>query len=141
MCLLHIALFRDTLQADSFFGGKKKGGGGNVNRIKELRLERRLSGPKLADMLGISTQYLYDLERGERRLNDELIRKLVEIFGVSADEILGLDKSTTQDDQPDNEVLTEEEKQFLAAASYLFRNGKKLTKEEQRILLQLRKKK
>lgn len=112
-----------------------------MNRIKELRLERRLSGPKLADMLGISTQYLYDLERGERRLNDELIRKLVEIFGVSADEILGLDQSTIQDDQPDNEVLTEEEKQFLAAASYLFRNGKKLTKEERRILLQLRKKK
>lgn len=59
------------------------------NRIRELREAWGMTGGELAELLGISVTYLYDLEKGVRRLNEELILKLCEVFGVSADYILG----------------------------------------------------
>lgn len=62
----------------------------NVNRIKQLRKERRVSVAVLAQALDISSQYLYELERGDKRLNEDILRKLAEYFQVSVDYILGL---------------------------------------------------
>lgn len=59
------------------------------NRIRKLREINKLSGTKLATMLEISPQYLYGLEKGERRLNEELIIQLAQIFGVTTDYLLG----------------------------------------------------
>lgn len=111
-----------------------------MNRIKELRNQRKLSGPKLASMLNISAQYLYDLEKGERRLNDELIRKLMDIFEVSADYILGYDDQKKTDQK---NKYTKEDEEFFAAANYLFRGNlnRDLTDEEKNFLLKLRDKK
>jgi len=64
-----------------------------VNRIKELRKAKKISGIKLAGLLGTSAQYLYELEKGEKRLNETLIRRLAEIFNVSADYLLGIEKN------------------------------------------------
>ncbi|MGB9860589.1 MAG: helix-turn-helix domain-containing protein, partial [Moorellaceae bacterium] len=69
-----------------------------MNRIKKLRELRGITGPELAEKLGISTQYLYDLENGHRRLHEGLIKKLCEIFGVSADYLLGIDVPATNDE-------------------------------------------
>lgn len=63
---------------------------GSGNRIRELREVKGISGTKLAEMIGISPQYLYDLERGEKRLNEETIARLTEVLKVSADYLLGL---------------------------------------------------
>ncbi len=63
---------------------------GSGNRIRELREAKGISGTKLAEMIGISPQYLYDLERGEKRLNEETIARLTEVLKVSADYLLGL---------------------------------------------------
>jgi transcriptional regulator with XRE-family HTH domain len=60
------------------------------NRIRELREAKGISGTKLAEMIGISPQYLYDLERGDKRLNEEIIVRLTEALGVTADYLLGL---------------------------------------------------
>lgn len=73
---------------------------GYPNRIRELREKRKMSGTKLAEMLGVSPQYLYDLEKGERRLNEKLIKRLAQIFNVSADYLLGNDPSGNRT-QPD----------------------------------------
>lgn len=59
------------------------------NRLRELRESMKMSGTKVADMLGISPQYYYNLEKGNKRLNDELILKLSKIFNVPADYIIG----------------------------------------------------
>jgi len=40
-----------------------------VNRIKELRNKQKISETKVAEKLGVSPQYFYDLEKGERRLS------------------------------------------------------------------------
>lgn len=67
-------------------------------RIKELRKQRKISGYKMAERLGVSPQYYYELERGEKRLNQELIKKMADIFGVSTDYLLCLDEEKKEQD-------------------------------------------
>lgn len=59
------------------------------NRLRELRKEKDMSGTQVAEMLNISPQYYYDLEKGKRRLNVELAQKIAEIYNVSVDYLLG----------------------------------------------------
>jgi len=61
-----------------------------MNRIRELRERAGMKVEELANLLGISSSYLYDLELGRRRLYDTLLDKLCQIFGVDANYILGL---------------------------------------------------
>lgn len=59
-----------------------------ANRIRELRKEKGLSGPKLAEMLNITPTYLYELELEKKRLGSELALNLADIFGVTLDYLL-----------------------------------------------------
>ncbi|MCZ8518859.1 helix-turn-helix domain-containing protein [Paenibacillus caseinilyticus] len=61
-----------------------------THRIREIRREKDLSGTVVAEKLGISPQYYYDIERGKKTLSAENATKLAEIFGVSTDYLLGL---------------------------------------------------
>lgn len=61
------------------------------HRLKELRTKNRISGNIVAESVGISSQYYYELERGEKRLNEDLIRKLARFFEVSTDYLLKMD--------------------------------------------------
>lgn len=85
---------------------------GSGNRIRELREAKGISGTKLAEMIGISPQYLYDLERGEKRLNEETIARLTEVLKVSADYLLGLSDqpqiSVWDRDTPPTDIELEE---------------------------------
>lgn len=58
------------------------------NRIREIRKSLKMSGPEVAAKLGISTQYLYDIERNKRGLNAEIAGKLSDIFKVTTDYLL-----------------------------------------------------
>lgn len=60
------------------------------NNLKTIRTAKGLSGHKVAELIGISSQYYYDLEKGDKRLNEDVIISLTEILGVSSDEILGI---------------------------------------------------
>src|SRR5438034_2484544 len=59
-------------------------------RLARLRRERGLTQVELAERLGIAQPIVSDYERGELRLHGQLIVRLTEILGVSADELLGL---------------------------------------------------
>lgn len=59
------------------------------NRIRELRKLKDLSGVDVAEYLGITPQYLYNLEKGTRSLSTEIASKLAEYFNVSVDYLLG----------------------------------------------------
>ncbi len=58
------------------------------NRIREIRNEKKISGTKIAKILGISAQYFYDIEKGERNLSAQLASKIADILGVSVDYLL-----------------------------------------------------
>lgn len=63
---------------------------GMPNRIRELRESRGLSGTYMAEIISVSPQYFYDLEKGRRRLNETMIKQLALFFVVTADYLLGL---------------------------------------------------
>ncbi|MFD3271471.1 helix-turn-helix domain-containing protein [Paenibacillus dendritiformis] len=73
-------------------------------RIREIRKALKRSGTEVANKLGISSPYYYDIEKGKRNLNAELAVKLAEIFGVSVDYLLGVD-DTEPDDKNELEFL------------------------------------
>ncbi len=59
-----------------------------MSRLRDLRKKQKMTAEKMAEILGISVPYLYDLENGRRRLNQDLLNKIRDKFGVSADYIL-----------------------------------------------------
>jgi transcriptional regulator with XRE-family HTH domain len=86
------------------------------SRIRTIRRQKDLSGTKVAEMLGISAQYYYDIEKGKRNLSAEMATRLAEIFGVTTDYLLGRtdepnDKSDWDSKLPE---LTEKEERDIA---------------------------
>ena len=65
------------------------------NRIKELRVKQGITGSSLHKRLGISQKTLNNYENGRTEIPSRVLIKLTEIFGVSADYILGIKKYTT----------------------------------------------
>jgi transcriptional regulator with XRE-family HTH domain len=59
------------------------------SRIRSIRKQKDMSGTKVAEILGISAQYYYDIEKGKRNLSAEMAARLAEIFGVTTDYLLG----------------------------------------------------
>ena len=62
-------------------------------RLAQLRKERGITQVEMAQLLNASQGNVSDYERGELRLHGELLVQLARILKVSADEILGLEKS------------------------------------------------
>lgn len=68
------------------------------NRIKNknIRLNMNMTKQKMADLLGISGQYLGMIERGEGTLSVDKLKILCDMTGLSADYILfGKDFNST----------------------------------------------
>lgn len=62
-------------------------------RLAQLRKEKGITQGELAKLLNLSQPMVSDYERGELRLHGELILQLTRILDVSADELLGREKS------------------------------------------------
>ena len=60
------------------------------NRIKELRNEKKLGQNQLAELLDVSNASISYWETGKQIPSAEVISKLAQFFGVSADFILGI---------------------------------------------------
>ncbi len=58
------------------------------NRIKDLREDHDLTQQKVADAIGITQRKYSYIETGTQPLVDEIIVKLADFYGVSADYIL-----------------------------------------------------
>lgn len=67
-----------------------------AQRLVRLRKERGITQAQMAERLGVSQPVVSDYERGALRLHGELILKVAEILGVSADELLGRDEHADQ---------------------------------------------
>lgn len=79
-----------------------------MNRIKELRLKNGWLQADLAERLNTKPQTVSRYEKGDRGLDVETIFKLCDIFGVTADYLLG------RSDMP-SPAIAPEEWQLLAA--------------------------
>jgi transcriptional regulator with XRE-family HTH domain len=59
-------------------------------RVVEIRKERGITQIELAKTLGVTQSMVSRIERGELRLNGEVIVKLAKLYKVSTDELLGV---------------------------------------------------
>ena len=64
---------------------------GMPNRIREWRIERDLSLEDLATLVGCHQTYLGRIERGERRLTDQMIAKVAKALRVQPQDIMKSD--------------------------------------------------
>jgi len=62
------------------------------HRVKELRERVGISQQKLAELLGVSRPTISQIENGERGISVDELLKLVEIFNISVNSLLGLEK-------------------------------------------------
>ena len=93
-----------------------------MNRLKELRKEKKLSQKEIAKEMSISEKTLSRWENGESQIKPEKAQQLADFFGVSVGYLLGyIDDSEIYDD----EVVIEPEKGIILAHS-LKRSNKKL---------------
>lgn len=69
----------------------KDGAEGIAARLVRFRKERGITQAELSKKLGSTQSLVSKIERGELLLHGELIARLAQIYGVTADEILGLE--------------------------------------------------
>lgn len=74
-----------------------------AERIKELRTKKGLSQAQLAKILNIDRSTVNKYESGQSRPN-RYINKLTDLFGVSADYILGLDDREEKEKAPPESI-------------------------------------
>ena len=69
-------------------------------KIKGLRLSKKVSQQEIAEYLGVTKQAYSLYELGKRNVDNETLLKLSEYFGVSVDYLLGKEekKVVTDDD-------------------------------------------
>lgn len=60
-----------------------------AQKIKELRIEKNLTQKKLADLLNVSQNAVYNWENGKREPNSDIIEKLSDIFEVLPSYLMG----------------------------------------------------
>ncbi|MGF7046339.1 transcriptional regulator with XRE-family HTH domain [Paenibacillus sp. DS2015] len=91
--------------------------------IKSIRKERKMSGTEVADRIGISAQYYYDIEKGAKKLSADNAAKLAEIFGVSVDYLLGL--------KDEKNMIVEETEPYYALTN---KDGSDIAKELEKLM-------
>ena len=62
-----------------------------MNRLKELRKEKKLTQQELADTFQVSKRTVQYWENGESQIKPDKAQKLAEYFGVSVGYLLGYD--------------------------------------------------
>lgn len=60
-----------------------------MNRLKELRREKKLSQKEIAENIGVHYRTLQNWENGESQIKPDKAQQLAEYFGVSVGYLLG----------------------------------------------------
>lgn len=88
---------------------------GNVGcRVRSLRTERNLSREKFAEMIDISSKYVYEIEKGEKNFSIGILFRICNALGVPSSVIL--DEEVGIDQLILNELVgrfTSEDKQYI----------------------------
>ncbi|MHB1418879.1 MAG: helix-turn-helix domain-containing protein [Bacillota bacterium] len=102
-------------------------------RLKEAREKLNYSQIYVAKMLGITNAALSNYERDYRDPDTELLNRLAEFYGVSADWLLG--RSRTSKQQPSQDPTRAELEDLLKKSNVHF-NGAPLDEEDKEDLLE-----
>ena len=58
-----------------------------MEKLKDLRLQNKFTNQFMADMLGISKPYYWQLEHDQKRLSYDMAIKIANIFHMKPDEL------------------------------------------------------
>ena len=100
-----------------------------MNRIKELRLSKKLSQQKLAKELFVNQTAVSQWERGVTTPNLQLLTKLAEYFDVTVDYIIGKSESKK------NPHVDNDKEELTADENKLLKNFRELNEEGQYMLI------
>lgn len=88
-----------------------------MERLKELRKERRLTQTQVGNYLGITVSAYGNYELGQREPSIDMLLKLADYFGVTVDYLLGRDANTVTSIEPlktkNIPALSEEDEDML----------------------------
>lgn len=59
-----------------------------LNRIKEIRMNLKMSQTELAQLADISAPYLYDLENNRRGAKPETLERIAQAMGVTVHDLI-----------------------------------------------------
>ena len=77
-----------------------------MNRIKELRKEKKLTQQDVADAMGISRRGFQKWENGDSQLKPEKAKQLADFFGVSVGYLLNYSNSKHRENTVRGKNLT-----------------------------------
>lgn len=58
-----------------------------MEKLRELRLQNKFTNQLMADMLGISKPYYWQIEHNQKRLSYDMAIKMAEIFHLRPDDL------------------------------------------------------
>lgn len=91
-----------------------------MNRLKELRQEKKLSQKELADYLGINEKTISRWEKGDSTIKSDKAQALADHFGVSVGFLLGFGTIEEELQQSRKETISQWEKESNALLSLGF---------------------
>lgn len=80
-----------------------------MNRLKELRKEKKLTQEELAGEIGVSKITILRWENGERQIKQDKAQQLADYFGVSVGYLLGYSDFKTPEDFLDTREIVHHE--------------------------------
>lgn len=84
-----------------------------MNRIRDLRIEKGWNQEYLGSLLNVQKSAVSKYEQGKISLNDDIIKKLSEIFEVSADYLIG-NSDIRNLENTNKDVLTDKDEKDIA---------------------------
>ncbi len=77
-------------------------------RIQEIRKSQKLTQEKLAEMIGLDTPNLSNIERGKRFLSAETLEKIIKALNVSEKDLFDFEHLKTREEliKSINEILS-----------------------------------
>ncbi|MDM8365810.1 helix-turn-helix domain-containing protein [Bacillus thuringiensis] len=76
-------------------------------RVKALRKEMKLTQQSLGEKVGLKKSSMSELENGHNAPSNEVLTKLTEVFGVTADYLLGRSEHKTLTMNESSRIQTE----------------------------------
>jgi transcriptional regulator with XRE-family HTH domain len=66
----------------------RRGEAVDVDKLKELRIDRGLSQRRLSELAGVSNTTIWHIERGDYNASPATLKKLADVLGVRASELV-----------------------------------------------------
>ncbi len=99
-------------------------------RLKQLRLSKKMTQEALAKKLGVSISTVGMYERGQRNPDNEMLIKISKVFNISIDNLLGVRELSNEA----TDIITEMKERIMGSEEIML-NGVPMTMEDREKLL------